>query len=948
MLMNHEMNRLYHVFKLCFVLLFFLFFWGCSESTDEPLNDTTMDTIVACMEEYYTDENIIVEILDLPENAECYDGNLAQCMDGYSGTVVLNEDQTEYEGSCSLDELALCTAGLSWSDANAEYTALIDSSCEFLDIIIDSDSVSQMLTLGIDLVIGDSDGYDSFGWTFETPEAFSLSDSFSTVFTDIAVLLTDQNDYVGLMYMDHSFFDSFADDLSIMDDFMFSLENNGLLVGDSVASIYTIDATEYTYFNLQDDDHLYVAILTETVVNDVSSFHFIVLYFNDVISEYMTTHSLESLIFDQVSIVIDSIDNSVDDQYIVFNVDMNCVDVAFDSVAISGPFCSWCGYDEENPWNGLVDEDGDGIYSLTLSTADIDTSYITTELEYKYMIDNWIYQEDLVDDMVNNLDCAPVTDYFSYANRLVNWGESTDDVYDTCSGCSDVDSTPNYTVSFDIDGVESCDFVSVTGSWNDFDGWGATTDTSFSIDLEPGSYEYTILCVDTTLSDWYDNIYSNAVVMSPGLNSDCDLDSDDSNYNYSFIVEDQDLSVSICASSELCLETCDDDTEDNTDYSITFDIDGDDDCGYVSVTGEFDDWSGWGAHTDSVPSMTIDVSNGTYEYVVLCVDTELYPEWYNDIWSSSTILRPVVDHCDADSDDGNANFSVTVAGMDEIVYQCADSCNTTCIDTSACIDTYIDDDTDVSVHDIDEMQLVWSEEFNGSSIDESCKWILDYGTGSQYGLVDWGNAELQYYQSDNISVADGVLTITAREESVEDKSYTSGRMNTLGFFDFLYGRIEARIKTPTGVGVWPAFWLLPSQGGWPCNGEIDIMEQWGTEDGVFETTGAAHVGTCDPYFHQYLSWSFESTDSFSDDFHIYTIDWSVDSITFYVDGVETATYENGSEWPFTAYWPFNSSEWYIVLNLAIKPLDYAPYYYTEDDIDALPQSMIVDYIRVYQ
>ena len=192
-------------------------------------------------------------------------------------------------------------------------------------------------------------------------------------------------------------------------------------------------------------------------------------------------------------------------------------------------------------------------------------------------------------------------------------------------------------------------------------------------------------------------------------------------------------------------------------------------------------------------------------------------------------------------------------------------------------------------------QLIWEDNFDGNSIDAT-KWTHDYGTGSQFGMWGWGNGELQYYQAQNTTINNGIATIEVKEEpsglvdSWNNTSYySSSKITTRGLFDFRYGKIEARIKTLDGQGFWPAFWLLPSGGSWPCDGEIDIMEQWGNNYLTNSTTGAAHIGTC-PYsqsthFYQNFS-SYISSGSFADDFHTYSIIWEEDTITWFVDDVE--------------------------------------------------------------
>ena len=139
-------------------------------------------------------------------------------------------------------------------------------------------------------------------------------------------------------------------------------------------------------------------------------------------------------------------------------------------------------------------------------------------------------------------------------------------------------------------------------------------------------------------------------------------------------------------------------------------------------------------------------------------------------------------------------------------------------------------------------KLVWSDEFTGDRLDET-KWDYQIGNGVRYGVTDWGNNEAEYYSEDNVTVSHGTLKIEAKREELGGKSYTSGRIRTLAdpkedgtgretLFSTKYGRIEARMKLPTGTGLWPAFWLLPdpngnTYGNWAASGEIDIMEARG-------------------------------------------------------------------------------------------------------------------------
>ena len=249
-------------------------------------------------------------------------------------------------------------------------------------------------------------------------------------------------------------------------------------------------------------------------------------------------------------------------------------------------------------------------------------------------------------------------------------------------------------------------------------------------------------------------------------------------------------------------------------------------------------------------------------------------------------------------------------------------------------------------------QLVWEDDFNGNSLDQS-KWIHDIGTGSQYGMWGWGNGELQYYQPQNTTLNNGIAKIEVKEEpngiidSWSATSYfSSSKITTKGLFNFRYGKVEARIKTIDGQGFWPAFWMLPSNGSWPCDGEIDIMEQWGNDYLTNSTSGAAHLGTC-PYSqstHFYeTSSSYISSGSYADDFHTYSVIWKEDTITWYVDEIELFSLNPSSYWsiPSQSAWPFNANEWYLMINLAITQAG-------PNSNTVFPNQMEIDYVRVYQ
>ena len=245
--------------------------------------------------------------------------------------------------------------------------------------------------------------------------------------------------------------------------------------------------------------------------------------------------------------------------------------------------------------------------------------------------------------------------------------------------------------------------------------------------------------------------------------------------------------------------------------------------------------------------------------------------------------------------------------------------------------------------------LVMEDEFDKDGEIDTTIWNFDIGDGSAQGIPGWGNNELQYYtdRPENITVENGYLLITARQEAFEGAQYTSARIQTQGKFQQQYGRFEARIRLPYGQGMWPAFWLLGDDSDgliWPRIGEIDIMENTG--DAPTEIFGSVHG----PGYSggESISKSFEFENSRVDtEFHIYGIEWGPDYINFYVDDnlynqitpedIEEETDGEGT-------WVFNDRPFYIILNVAVGGnLPGPPNAETE-----FPQTMLVDYVRVYQ
>jgi beta-glucanase (GH16 family) len=240
--------------------------------------------------------------------------------------------------------------------------------------------------------------------------------------------------------------------------------------------------------------------------------------------------------------------------------------------------------------------------------------------------------------------------------------------------------------------------------------------------------------------------------------------------------------------------------------------------------------------------------------------------------------------------------------------------------------------------------LVWSDEFDGTEVDLS-KWTFQLGDGTEVGLPPgWGNNELQYYQAENATVAGSFLTITAKEESVGGRDYTSARMRSLGKGDWTFGRMEMRAKMPIGQGLWPAFWMLPSDsiyGTWAASGEIDIVEYIGSQPD--RIIGTIHYGGPWPGNVYSSTDYFLPSGTFHDDFHVFALEWELGEIRWYVDGLLYATrnywYSTGGAFPA----PFDV-DFHLLLNLAVGGNLPGP----PDATTVFPQEYVIDYVRVYQ
>jgi len=243
-----------------------------------------------------------------------------------------------------------------------------------------------------------------------------------------------------------------------------------------------------------------------------------------------------------------------------------------------------------------------------------------------------------------------------------------------------------------------------------------------------------------------------------------------------------------------------------------------------------------------------------------------------------------------------------------------------------------------------EWQMVWSDEFEYEGLPDSTKWSYDVGDGCP-NVCGWGNNEMQAYAAKrlkNSRVSDGILTIEAHKEPYMNKGYSSARLVSKNKGDWKYGRIETRAKLPSGIGTWPAIWMLPTKweyGGWPESGEIDIMEHVGyNPDSVFATV---HTKSYNHGIGTQKGGEIFKPEA-ENEFHTFAIEWSADKIDFFLNETQYFSFKNEEdsfkEWPF-------DKQFHLLLNIAVggnwggrKGVDQRIW----------PQKMEIDFVRVYQ
>lgn len=255
----------------------------------------------------------------------------------------------------------------------------------------------------------------------------------------------------------------------------------------------------------------------------------------------------------------------------------------------------------------------------------------------------------------------------------------------------------------------------------------------------------------------------------------------------------------------------------------------------------------------------------------------------------------------------------------------------------------------------EDWELIWSDEFDnpaGTQPDPGI-WKPEIGDGMLNGILGWGNGEFEYYTDDpeNASTdGEGNLVITAKEIDTTESNllcwygpcqYTSARLITWGRAEFAFGRVEARIKLPTGQGLWPAFWMLGTnlnEVGWPQSGEIDIMENIGSEPATIHGTihgpgysGGAGIGTGLDL----------PNGNYAEEFHIFAIEWQPNQIRWLMDDTNYLTL-TPDDIPAGTEWVYNHP-FFIIMNLAVG----GNWPGSPDETTIFPQTMLVDYLRVY-
>lgn len=260
-------------------------------------------------------------------------------------------------------------------------------------------------------------------------------------------------------------------------------------------------------------------------------------------------------------------------------------------------------------------------------------------------------------------------------------------------------------------------------------------------------------------------------------------------------------------------------------------------------------------------------------------------------------------------------------------------------------EAYVDPAGTASAYEYDreslDYKLVWSDEFDADGAPDPEKWAYETGGSG------WGNNELQYYtDGDNARIEGGHLLLRLAKEARGGRDYTSTRLVTAGRQSWLYGKFEIRAKLPSGLGTWPAIWMMPQRsdyGSWPASGEIDIMEHVGAVQD--EVSSSIHTKAYNHVIGTQKT-AARRVRGVSEEFHTYTLEWLPDRIITYVDGDRLFSYDPARVKADYGYgeWPFDKP-FFLILNIAFGG-NWGGMRGVDEGI--LPQEMAVDYVRVYQ
>lgn len=278
------------------------------------------------------------------------------------------------------------------------------------------------------------------------------------------------------------------------------------------------------------------------------------------------------------------------------------------------------------------------------------------------------------------------------------------------------------------------------------------------------------------------------------------------------------------------------------------------------------------------------------------------------------------------SDAANATLTDSIAVIKILA-------NETIIDTNELV---IPTEGYVSPEAYDGFKMVWSDEFDQESLNTE-DWTYEIGNGSS----GWGNNELEYYTNENTSMVDGNLVITAKRESRGGFGYTSSRIITKDKQEFKYGRVDIRAVLPFGQGIWPALWMLGAninEVSWPRCGEIDIMEMIGGSGREKTVHGTVHWQATGGYAN-YGGSKTLSNGTFSDEFHVFSIIWEENSITWLLDGQQYHVIDTSPD-----HLSEFRNDFFFIFNVAVG----GNWPGSPNAQTVFPQFMIVDYIRIFQ